>query len=429
MTLETSYIFVAVGAIATSCIVFINLIIIFIIPCYKKPKFKFIFDNAAPFYRATFGEEQTANIEKAIWIRLAITNVGRSIAKHCLAKMVKITNSDWQIEKRFDPTQLHWSSTDWHYPLPDYHFPTIDLNRGADEFLDLMVTQADDNNIYIGGENGLFSTEVTERRQILNKLSPSKYLLEVIVYGDDVEPVTEYVFLDWRGGNIRDFDVRIENNLKKAKSWIAKTTQQNVKATVGEIKPDVKFRVMFEAFSLNAIGFAWLGVCFLINDWTAWIAGILGGILVIISFILLICSFRTKCAVNAKAILDKSMNIYWMIIYMTAAFTALTVIVLNSQKLPIIYWLVNAMFFFFLVSVISMISDSISRMTFKSLKETSIGGKKPSNLGIYLLWVKANSKNIIILCIFAVAVIVLLVKLIPLGIEAVKEALAFLSSR
>ena len=193
--------------------------------------------------------------------------------------------------------------------------------------------------------------------------------------------------------------------------------------------PDVKFRVMFEAFSLASIGFAWIGVCFLVNDWTAWLAGILGGILVIISFVLLCCSFRTKCAIKAKALLDKSINIYWVIVYMTAAIAALAVIVTNSQNLPIVYWVVYALFFFLLISVISMISDSISKMKFKSLREAGISGKKRGNLGIYLTWVNVNRKNILILCFIVIIVVILLIKLIPVGIEAVKEVLAVLISR
>jgi hypothetical protein len=220
MSLELYYWFAAIGAIATAIIVVFNLLILFIIPSMRRPKFKISFSESSPFCKSIIEGEAPDTVEKARWIRLNVENTGKSIAKQCLAKLVKITSADGQIGKHFDPVQLHWASTDWNTPSPDYHLPTMDLNRGADEFLDLLVTKADDLSIYIGGEDGLFSPEITQRRRLLNKLPQGKYILEVIVYGADVEPLTKYVCLDWYGPELKDFKMHLESNTNKAKQWL-----------------------------------------------------------------------------------------------------------------------------------------------------------------------------------------------------------------
>ena len=74
------------------------------IKIYRRPKLITEFSNSEPYCR--YASEN--NIKK-YWMRLRIKNIGRSIAKGCEVKLVRIINPKTQKEAvDFDPVTLHW---------------------------------------------------------------------------------------------------------------------------------------------------------------------------------------------------------------------------------------------------------------------------------------------------------------------------------
>lgn len=214
---------VAISAIGTFIIVVINLVILFVVPWCKRPKFSLTYKMSFPFCRYTMATANKEMWQKAYWIRLKVKNSGKSVAKRCIAKLTRVMDENGNEDESFDAIQLHWVSTGWErLSSSGLLLPFIDLSRDEAEYLDVLVTQLNDNQIWIGGENGILPSDVAERRQILDRLQPGKYILVVTVYGDNVRPVTKYVSLIRHGTKMEDFNLELHDNLRQAKSWLKK---------------------------------------------------------------------------------------------------------------------------------------------------------------------------------------------------------------
>lgn len=210
---------IALGAIGTLLIVAINLVLILIIPLWKRPKFSVEFRATAPFCRQTMSQHFSCASDRACtyWIRLKVKNSGRSVAKRCLGRLTEVMDENCRVKQEFDPTQLHWSGSDWE----EVPFRTTDLDRDDYEYLDLLTTQENNTEIYFAGDQFPWAP-LKVSRAIPNSLPPGKYILCITVYGDDVKPVTKYASLVWGGANIKDVSIQLHDNLRNAKSWLGK---------------------------------------------------------------------------------------------------------------------------------------------------------------------------------------------------------------
>lgn len=193
------------SALGTISLALITFIIAIVIPWWKKPKFKMEFDNVQPFCRETTLAEAisvegvTAPIPPKLgyWLRLRVTNSGKSVAKRCIGKLVKVMNDSGRELTNYDPVTLHWVGTSWE----DVPFRPIDLNQGEYEFLDVFVTRTD-------FPDRAFICTDTYLRGIPKDLSPSTYRIQITIYGDNVEPRTKEHRLIWAASNYRD--IRLE---------------------------------------------------------------------------------------------------------------------------------------------------------------------------------------------------------------------------
>lgn len=220
---EGALVWIAVGSIATTVIVLINLYLIFIKPRFEKPKFTVKFKMDEPFCRKTISDKfdkfvninQDADIVGTNWFRVKIKNLGKSEAHRCIGKLVEIWNDDEdKAVDQFDPTQLLWVSTSWK----EVPFRDISLNRQEYEYLDVVAAQQGDENLYICGDQ--FPWARYGQRGIRNRLKPGSYILHITAYGDNVDPETKYLSVIWGGQHFKDISVEIHNTFDRAKNWL-----------------------------------------------------------------------------------------------------------------------------------------------------------------------------------------------------------------
>jgi hypothetical protein len=133
-----------------------------------RPMFKVDFKNEEPYCRATM---------EGHWIRLKVVNSGRSVAKNCEGKMVRIVDASTKQERKdFDPIVLRWVGSTIDRP--------IDINRNEVEYLDIIQTSALFEKQFVIRAAGV------EKDLIGFNLHPPRrdYFLHVELYGANVAP-------------------------------------------------------------------------------------------------------------------------------------------------------------------------------------------------------------------------------------------------
>lgn len=170
---------------------------------YNKSKFALEFKNEEPFCRhnqTLVGHRGSlkAGAVPTYWVRLRVRNVGHSVALGCEGKLVRITDATTKEDRKdFDPVVLHWVGTT-HNP--------IDMNKSEYEYLDVVYTRYDiPNNFYL-------SCEEEENRGI--NLTPERkdYILQMVLYGKNVEPLQKSYYLK----NHKEYD-KIQLSLSEEK--------------------------------------------------------------------------------------------------------------------------------------------------------------------------------------------------------------------
>ena len=208
-------IWIAVGSIATACIVILNTYLLFFRPWWQKPKFTLDFEMVHPYCGDATSGGFFGGIESraTFWLRVRVENTGRSIAKTCLVKLIKIMDRDGNPVKPFDPTRLHWVATPWE-AVP---FSSITLNREDYEYVDVLVTQEGIPCILICGDQFVWAKY--EGRAILKHLDKGCYILQITAYGENVNPETKYLTLKWSGTDFKKgVLLEIHDSFKKART-------------------------------------------------------------------------------------------------------------------------------------------------------------------------------------------------------------------
>jgi hypothetical protein len=189
----------------------VTLFVTLFLPWRRQPRFAIEFENKEPYCRPL--EQVTILVNKhdditgketlvqekvpwtSYWLRLKVTNRGRSVAKICSGRLVKFMGKSGPIETH-DLVKLHWINTPWS---AQEYFPPIDLNRGEHDFLDILVTRLEHDRkalLFMSPEN-LFSNNP-------DKVPDGTCAIQVTVYGDNVDPCTKEYSIDWDGDNYDD---------------------------------------------------------------------------------------------------------------------------------------------------------------------------------------------------------------------------------
>jgi hypothetical protein len=194
--------FAAIVTLATAVVALFIAFVPSIRRWYNKPQFRIEFKNKEPFCRKPYvienqyvdqGDTRGVMVPKIgkiqhYWIRARIVNVGRSVAKRCKGKLIRIRDAKTMEERKdFDPVELRWV-TGGGKP--------IDLDRDDREYLNIVYTREDDSLHFF-----IDSTEKEPRA--INLLPERKdYILDVVLYGDNVDPMSKSFYLK----NSNDFD-------------------------------------------------------------------------------------------------------------------------------------------------------------------------------------------------------------------------------
>lgn len=169
----------AFGTIAAVVVAIVLSVASLISKWWKKPNFTIDLKSEEPYCRVTELARYNINqqLAKAYWIRLKVTNSGKSVAKKCEGKLTKIINLPAGTERQdFDPIVLHWVGASTDEP--------IDINMGEYEYLDLIHTVDDlPDNFFIRGVG------LTDDLRGIN-LAPPRVdcYLQVELYGANVKP-------------------------------------------------------------------------------------------------------------------------------------------------------------------------------------------------------------------------------------------------
>lgn len=157
---------------------------------YRKPVLTIEFENKEPFCR----HSPIIEYGKAIgyFLRLRIRNTGKSIARECEGKLVRILNADTREERTdFDPTNLLWVGHERR--------DAISIHKRAYEYLGIVYVQDNAPKIRI-------STNEIESRGVSFELERSTYILDVVLFGKNTEPVEKFFKLEVGAGFLVGYD-------------------------------------------------------------------------------------------------------------------------------------------------------------------------------------------------------------------------------
>lgn len=121
------------------------------------------------------------------WLRVRITNKGRSTARSCKGKMIAIYGPDGVPRDDRDPMLLRWSSTPG-----DKAFEALDLARDEWQFLD--VAYAQDNLAF-----ALIAAEPTPAGFPKTLEAERSHRVKIAVYADNAEPSTAEFVVTYGG--------------------------------------------------------------------------------------------------------------------------------------------------------------------------------------------------------------------------------------
>lgn len=188
----------------------------------NRPQFFLTFEQSDPFCRVTFTSDfvHTSQIIATYWIRLEVKNKGKSVAKCCLGKLIKVMNDKGEYIEAYDSMRLHWDSTAWK----EAPFATVDLGGDEPAYLDTLVVQ--NKTVFLAGDQHPWSNY--EQRAIPKSLANGMYILQITVYGNEVKPMTKYLSIVVPDGkllneaNVTTVKVTILDCLQDAKNIFRK---------------------------------------------------------------------------------------------------------------------------------------------------------------------------------------------------------------
>lgn len=131
----------------------------------------------------------------AYWIRVKVTNNGKSVAENCEGQLIELRNNEKQLMKKFVPLILRWSSR------PD--IVPIDINRGASWFLDIIFINEEIKNMQSTEEFSKYAHICDiyrgQHTGTIRELEAGEYYLKIAIYGDNFNPKTREFHMKWGG--------------------------------------------------------------------------------------------------------------------------------------------------------------------------------------------------------------------------------------
>lgn len=184
--------FTAVGTMLAAIVALFIAFLPSLLKRYNRPKLAIEFKNEEPFCRTAsvtelkYVEQSGPIVPKEVlppyyWVRIRVLNVGKSVAKGCEGKLVRIQDAKTKEEmKNFDPIVLPWVGAT---------YSSIGINKNEYEYLNILATAKDD-------AKHLFIKSIDEKLRGIN-LAPERkdYIFHIVLYGADVEPLKKLFYL------------------------------------------------------------------------------------------------------------------------------------------------------------------------------------------------------------------------------------------
>ena len=171
MTQEWSPILTALSAISGALIMLLGLEGI---RWWKRPKFEVDFKDEPICLR-----ENTDARRESFWLRVRVTNSGRSVAKGCTGRITKFMSDSGQLD--YDPLILHWIEIPWEREP----FRAVDLRRQEERYLDILVQKAKDPSRLFLFTPPLYEPEPLDN---LKEVPTGTSRIEIVIYGENTEP-------------------------------------------------------------------------------------------------------------------------------------------------------------------------------------------------------------------------------------------------
>ncbi|MBI2980243.1 MAG: hypothetical protein HYY41_05405 [Chloroflexi bacterium] len=148
---------------------------------WKRPRFEVDFTDKPIFLR-----ERTDPGWESYWLRVRVTNSGRSVAKGCNGRITKFIDTAGNLIDR-DPLTLHWIETLWeHEP-----YRAVDLRQGEERYLDVLVQKAKAQSQVF-----LF-TPPLRNIDDLQEVPTGTCRVEIVIYGENAEPCPKEYQIKW----------------------------------------------------------------------------------------------------------------------------------------------------------------------------------------------------------------------------------------
>lgn len=100
--------------------------------CWLRPTLTIEYESREPCCR----DAPFPSGEPAHWVRVKVTNKGRSAAKRCKGKLIAVHRADGSLREDIDPMQLRWAGIPWQRGLEP-----LDLAREEGEFLGVVYAR------------------------------------------------------------------------------------------------------------------------------------------------------------------------------------------------------------------------------------------------------------------------------------------------
>ena len=172
----------------------------FILPCIRRPKLNFKYENEAPFLRYTNSHTLSS------FLRIRIKNVGKSPALNCRCQILKIMkNNDNYGDYTGFP--IRWSGKPEN-DVTSRDRERLNISRGEIEFLDVATSNYCDNNIHLCQYH-------KEGIGIKDFIEPGKYEIILLFSGDNFKPQVISFMVEKDDSN--DPKKLLGNSLKKLK--------------------------------------------------------------------------------------------------------------------------------------------------------------------------------------------------------------------
>jgi nucleoside phosphorylase len=153
------------------------------------------FSEDIDFSPPTLADKQVG-AKRSWFIRLRVTNTGKTVATNCFGKLVMVLNKKGEHLKQFDTLKLYWTRQD----KPD-NFQPLDIRESSDfTYLDIAQVKEAENALAL-------RVVIPDRHRLVRPLGhigkpecllPGTYYVQIAVYADNASIEPTWFEIEWK---------------------------------------------------------------------------------------------------------------------------------------------------------------------------------------------------------------------------------------